>query len=295
MTRRLLLLSLSLAVLAGCADEPCRFCGEPSEASRALQNRTWRVRRLTFSEPPRPSGLEPGSIPADGFDLDGVDSREGDGALDATCAEWQEDFVSRLDPTLRGVDNAAQLLIAPGEGILEGYSFQRALDAALDEGRLALALRFGTIAIDGTAPVELLALEVDPTEREDLLPRPTGRERVIAAFEVQVGRRAARAEVSFRGLSEDEELVPLMPLSELEVRAIGVAAPDGETLEGTLGGTFTVDALVDAFVRATGEPGVAETVRGVFESVADLEPSEADPATCREISVGIGFEAVQMR
>jgi len=294
-TLRLLALLLALTSL-GCAAEPaCVFCGEPTETSLTLEGTEWRVSRLLF-QPATP--LARGERPAaHGLDVDGFDAGDGVFEESSTCQETAPDLVSTLDPRIGGVDNSGQELIGAGQQLLgDGYEFQRALDATLDEGRLAIGLRFGEADLDGRIPVELFALEVDPSALDaDRLPRVTGEGEVLARATLQLASGGASGALTLSGLPADEGAVRLLPLRELEVRAIGISAPDADgRARGELGGALSVEALTAAGVRATGMEGIEDTLRGIFTSFADLDPSASDPETCTRVSVGLGLELVRL-
>ena len=59
---------------------------------------------------------------------------------------------------------------------------------------------------------------------------------------------------------------------------------------GHLGGRSSVDDLVAQVEEAF--PGGEETARSIIESLADLGPTEDEPAICDQVSVGYAFEGV---
>jgi hypothetical protein len=86
----------------------------------------------------------------------------------------------------------------------------------------------------------------------------------------------------------------LLPFDDFLLGAVGIAAqPEATRLHANIGGSFSVDALVDATERDVAlTPDDAELIPLVFQAVADLVPSAADPLVCERISVGLGLDAV---
>ena len=86
----------------------------------------------------------------------------------------------------------------------------------------------------------------------------------------------------------------LLPFEDLEVGGFAIAAsPGGGAPVGTLGGSFSVDALVTVTTRDAPEfAGAEETFRSIYENTADIDPSAEDPTVCERISVGFGLELV---
>jgi hypothetical protein len=279
--------------LTGCSKVPlCDFCTPASRQLSAIEDTSWLVTHLTFE----PAVNGPGERrTAAGFDLDNFDSSP-EIRRPSTCDGSPVDFVSPLDPELTGVDNAGQELIGLGEDLLVDRTFQGELDRAAAEGRLRFAFRVGSVAADGSVPLELLVIEPGQTIEVDrltgrALPNQNLRAHVAASAPASVRGSLAWAEAETTEPLVDGHLA-LLPFGDLRTSAFGIAALSlTDRITGNLGGSFSVDGLI-----ATGvidAPPYAEgDFRFIFEMFADVDPLPGDPDTCQRISVGFAFDAV---
>lgn len=250
-----------------------------------------------------PGALNPLSI---GFDFDGMNSGEGSGARDATCEEANDDFVS---PDGRiGIDNAMRGLVSRFEGGFDpadcpDENTAGCLDARLLEdiraGALLLVLELtGVDSFDNDPSVGATMYSVRTEDGAALrIAGADGRAVADQRFVVL----EARSE-SVDGSILDGRLRVMWP--SLTLPQSGLGYPDEYTrvelradvresgLEnGEIGG------LVDAidFANATAERDESLTedqIRIVFQFIADVTPTAADPRTCEHISAAYAFEGV---
>ena len=296
------LLGGALLALAGCASEEvlaCPECRPASDAIAANEGRAFLIRRVTFSE----AVMAPTSTVtwlAAGLDLDRIDSGEGRRSGDS-CQEVEEDYVSPADPVIVGVDNAGQSLIRSAEMITdEGSTFQGRLDEAMQEGRIRWAVRIG--ALPAARPIREVPLELYEIEPDETL--AFGADGFPASGQTLRAHRVATAtaqvsgEVAFGLVDAPTGLdvlgdpdIFMLPFADFLLGGVSVGTHDDAlTLDGELGGSFSVEGLV-----ARGDelaPELDSAFRSIFSGVADLEPSRADFATCERVSVGFGFDAV---
>lgn len=288
-----------LAWVAGCSPSPgplvnpdCDVCTPPSMELAALEGRAFLLTHVTFAPVLSPEQSSPG------LDLDGQDSERIARASD--CEEAFRDYTASFDPRLSGIDNAGAAAITIGEDLLPDRTFQGELDAALADGRIRWAIGIGEPLVDG--PFSTVALRFYAIDARDEiatrdgrpLPGQTLRGRVIATLDASVAGSTAFGvtPTPITGVGGGD--VYLLPLDDLELGGIAlVAGPSPDSLRGAIGGSFTVDALVAVTARAAmvSERDI-EGARLIFEEIADLDPSDADPRTCERVSVGFGFEAV---
>jgi hypothetical protein len=301
---RIAWLGCALLALAGCASEPeelaCPECRPASDAIAANEGHAFLIRRVTFSEAVM-APTSTVSYVAAGLDLDGMDSGEGSLARGDTCEAIQEDYVSTADPVITGVDNAGQSLIRTAEMLTdEGSTFQGRFDEAMQEGRIRWAVRIGglpaarplrelTLEVYEIAPDETLAFDVDgfPASGQTLRARRVATATATVSGEVAFGLVDAPTGLEVLG---DPDIF-LLPFADFRLAGVSVSTfHDALTLNGQLGGSFSIDDLI----ARTNElaPEIESTLRSIFESVADLEPSAAEPSVCDRVSVGFGFDAV---
>ncbi len=235
---------------------------------------------------------------APGFNLDQLDSGEGDLSPGADCEHFNPDFEALDDPDHIGVDNALASLVPTIESLaLDGEDLDTVLLAQINEGSVLLGVRVtgvDSFEFDSAVQMQLVLLETasgsPPTVGGD------GRLEAGQAYNVAMdlgiavdgdifdGRVRAQASSLTLMINTGDFMLPL-EISNPEVRFdIG---EDGLT-GGTIGGVITIDAIVNAAVGA----GIGEmTVRPVVEQYADITPSSADPIVCEALSVGLRFEA----
>lgn len=287
----LLSVCLSLVLFACTSREnlDCAICEAPEEALVEREGRAYLINRVTFGR---------AGVSAAGLDIDGRDS--GFGEDGPTCENFSEDFASSLDPRITGVDNNGQDLIVTGEQLDGDQTFQGELDAAVTEGRIRWAIAIGEAVDDGafsTVRVTLHVIDADqaietfggvPVADQSLSSR------AVASFDLSVAGDVAFGEVAVSGGELDAGDVFLLPFDDFSLRGIGLDASVGpDRLVGVLGGSFSVDALLDVTLRtAPGTDEIRDTLRTIFVGVADLQPSAEDPSVCERVSVGFGFEAV---
>lgn len=259
---------------------------------------------------PRAIGRWP-RLQAVGFDLDGVDTGHGSNDIDADCQQFNRDFESPYEPSLGGVDNAFESLIGSAEILLDaiecpGGTTDGCLDALLRQDtqtgpllllleltgvdslehdpEVSVALHLGRMA-DGAAPLtsgpvgepgtRVLPDQIFETVRTVVEPAPGD----ILHHRLRV--RWPRVE-----LPRERYGYPSI-LSRVELRASVCA--DGLS-RGHMGG---LSANEDLFAQVLEQyPGEAETFRAVFETVADIQPSAADPIFCEYISTAYAVEGV---
>lgn len=295
--REVVVLALAV-VLAGCAapespvNPDCEVCSPSSPELAALGGRTFLLTGVTFSPVAGPDPLSPG------LDLDGQDSELIERAND--CEEAFRDYTASFDRRLSGIDNAGQAVITTGEGLLGGLTFQGELDAAIADGRIRWAIGIGEPLDDGpfsTVPVRFYVIdagEVIATRGGRPIAGQTLRGRVVATLDASIAGSTAfgvtRTPVAGVGGGD----VHLLPLDDLGLGGIAlVAGSSTDSLSGAIGGSFSIDDLVSVTARvAMVSARDVEGARLIFEEIADLDPSAADPRTCERVSVGFGFQAV---
>lgn len=297
MTRRsLALLAVSaLAAVAACAgptDPDCPGCLPADEGLfRAQEGRAFLIRELTL--PPATDDA------AAGLDLDGIDSRAGSPAPDASCEEYTRDFDSRAATGLVGVDNGGEGLVRLLDREAEGSTQRAALDDAVRAGRIRWAMRIGALPAEGPSfdlPIEVFVVDADqPLETDgDGLPAAdqTLRARRVATVTASPSDVFAFGLVDApSGLDVVDDDVLLLPFDDFRLGGVVVApSADGRTLQGEIGGSFSAEAIA-----ARGDeimPGLGDTLRSLLENIADLEPTPADPTRCQRLSFGFAFDAV---
>ena len=267
--RRGLSIGIAAALAIGCAPP----APDVSDALRGIEGTAWLVRRVSFPLVTRVSGTR--SIAA-GYDLDGVDTAT---PRATSCADRYADYVSGRHPSLAGIDNVGVELIPSAESLF-AFTFADELARAVMERRLRWAIRVGElIGADATLPVELVALASDPAIALDAGGRPTADQRLRGAV-VTAGRVApegpsAAGPLRADGLPVDGH-VTMLPFADLRLGGIvlDASAAEGGVLLADLGGSFSVEGLLDETMRVAMDPDGDFTVaRAAYESVADLEPS----------------------
>lgn len=256
---------------------------------------------------PDPDGAGPLRSAAAGFNLDVLDSGDGSTAADATCEEFTQDYVGLNDPNLVGVDNALQSLVGTIEGLLDastcpGMTTDGCLGATLQgqitDGSLILLMQVSGIndyMFDSAVQLQLILGEVPgggaPTIGGD------GRLEAGQAFDVVMnlgvpvdgdifsGRLRANTDTLTITIDTGGFSLPLM-ISNAEVRFDITAT---SLSNGLIGGYLTTESIITAAAMIM--PGIEATVRSVVESIADIQPSAADPAVCDAVSVGLTFGA----
>jgi len=245
---------------------------------------------------------------AAGFNIDSLDSGDGSTAVDADCEEFSQDFRSLRDPGHEGIDNAMQGLVGTIEGLLDASTCPSGSAAGCLDDLIAEAIADGTFLVlievsgvdsfdyDESVTVALYegsvagggAPMVDPSGR--LAPGQTFDTASTLLAPTPADIFDGRLRVRFGGrlvLPMTPSLLLPLQLDSPEVRA--TASPT--TLElGVLGATTAVDVLVTQVAAVM--PGIEDTVRSVLESVADIDPSAADPYICQRLSSGYFFDAV---
>lgn len=254
-----------------------------------MQNTAWLVRDVAF--PLAESGA------AAGFDLDGIDSRTRERSDPPTCEEVMNDYRPTLDVPIHGVDNIGQGLITTGEGFFTDRTFDGELDAAIQAGRLRWALRLGTLAagVDSSIPIELLVVDdaetiaLDPDGRP--APNQTLRAHVIATTEARVSGASAWGAAS--NSEPLERALFLLPFQDFRLGAIGIEVHTTLSLRAQIGGSFSVESLVDALIdETTLTDADRDGSRLIFQSVADIDPSAMNPTRCERVSAGFELDAV---
>ena len=285
-------------VLAGCVppespvNPDCEVCSPPSLELAALGGRAFLLTNVTFSPVASPDPLSPG------LDLDGQDSELLDRAGD--CEEAFRDYTASFDRRLSGIDNAGQAVITTGEGLLGGLTFQGELDAAIADGRIRWAIGIGEPIDDGpfsTVPLRFYVIdagEVIATRGGRPIAGQTLRGRVVATLDASIAGSTAFGVTSTPVAGVGGGDVHLLPLDDLGLGGIAlVAGSSTDSLSGAIGGSFSIDDLVSVTARVARVSGNdLEGARLIFEEIADLDPSAADPRTCERVSVGFGFQAV---
>ncbi len=232
---------------------------------------------------------EPSAGSAPGANLDGIDSDGGSTDPSATCEEFAPDFVAP-DGT-RGIDDAIGQIVPAVRGLVPGTS--EGLDATLADAIRAGDLLLG-IEIQGSTVSLYTLTPPDPME-VDAAGRPAP-DQLFA-----VGTRLASARATTTGMRETVELgtvsIPATgpfglvlgsgALSNVELRF--TEDPSG-LRDGELGASASVDDLVSAWDALV--PGVADAARELLTSIADIDPSPAQPILCQSVSLGMRFEAV---
>jgi hypothetical protein len=227
---------------------------------------------------------------APGANIDGIDSAEGSTSPDADCQELHPDFVSSTDG-LRGVDDALAAFVDMLDDILgKEDAVDGLLADSIASGSMSVGLAFGS---GGEARAYLLVPSAPLRIGEDRRIEPDQHfVPVQAVGEGTARRHGARVAVRFSGLSLEgpDPVVPLLPLGLLRDVEVRFAHDDDGLRAGELGARVTVD---DA-VRSARDfmPGMEGSLRVIYESIADLRPSEEDRRICGSMSVGMRFEAV---
>lgn len=285
----------------------------PCETTMAALSPADRTEELTSSEPITVTYVlddiripQAGAVTAVGFNLDGLDSgREGD-PESPRCDRYTPDFES-TDGERVGVDNAFSGLIPTFEGIAvapdcpEGVS-RGCMDAAIRE-----AVHAGTMLVllevtdmndatnDDDVGVALYAASVEgggaPLIESD--GRLASGQRFVSTSLLAA---TVRGDV-FRGVLRAQwptvqfAVPPLtagvripLGLDQVELR-FSVGSDEGL---GELGGSREVSTLVEEL----SDEESAATVGAVLSSVADLDPSEDDPGSCRTLSFGYALQGV---
>jgi hypothetical protein len=273
-------------------EQPETFMMEPTSATYVV----------SVIDIPEASG---GAAP--GFNLDGLNSGEGSTASDATCEEFNPDFVNSVEADHVGVDNALQGLVGTIEGLLSasdcpGGTTDGCLGATLQEqiaeGSLILLMEVSGIndfQFDSEVELQLFLGAVPG----DGMPMVGGDGQLAADQEFEVaqmlgdpvagdifqGRLRATTPTLTITVDTGDFMLPLM-ISNAEVRFdISESSLDN----GQIGGFLRTEDIIAAASEIM--PGIEETVRSVIESVADVQPSAADPAICDSVSVGLTFGA----
>jgi hypothetical protein len=301
------LLAAALVACTGMSEPTCVWCEPASEELVSIQNTSWLVVDVAIP-PASPRDLN-GDTFAAGFDLDRFDSGQGL-ERDGSCDRMQPDHRSSLDRDLGGVDNALQSLIPTANSVhMPPGSVEEDLLGATRELRIRWALRVGALEEDeegnASLPIEWVAIDPAAEIAVDLEGMPAAGQElegtVIASTVAYVRRTDAWGRGFVQGLPVGGSEIPFLPFGEFWLAAFGIdarLASEG-VLHGNLGGSFAVQALVDAVVRHVtlyvDEPEtVAGVARDVIEMAADLEPRAEAPASCARVSAGFTFQAVPL-
>mgnify|MGYP001582563235 CR=1 FL=1 len=246
---------------------------------------------------------------AAGFDVDGLDSYPPSDAPDANCEEFIEDFVALTDPNHVGVDNALQGLVGTIEGFLEpmdcpGMMTDGCLDATLqrqiEEGSLLLIMEVS--GVNDFSYDSAVTLQLHLAETTDMMPPMVSGGGGLAggqtfnstmvlgdpvAGDIFAGRLRASTPLLPLVIDTGGFMLTLM-ITQAQVR-FNITAT---TLDrGAIGGVVTVEAIVEA--ASVIAPGMEMLVRQVVETIADVDPSAADPAVCTAMSLGLTFSGVE--
>lgn len=219
-----------------------------------------------------------------GADLDGMDSGTGSVELDATCEEFQPDFVNLFDGR-GGVDNAYASLVPTLDSLLGETTVDQQIAEALQSGQLILLLEL----LDDQAILELGATSEPLRTEADGSLSPGQTFFAIETLGVgPVSTVGGRTEVQLGRLSAPV-FVDVVPLDNLERTVLRFQITPAGLENGELAGASGVSEWVSVLARIM--PGIEDTLRSVLESVADVEPSD-EPSVCRLLSLGLQFRAV---
>lgn len=257
---------------------------------------------------PDPDMDGPMRAAAAGFNVDGLDSYPPSDEADANCEEFIEDYVGLTDPGHVGVDNALQGLVGTIEGFLTasdcpGMMTAGCLDATLqrqiNEGSLLLIMEVsGVNDFDYDSSVQLqlrLAATLDGmppmmSGGGGLAPGQTFTSTMVlgdpVAGDIFAGRLRASTPLLPLVIDTGGFMLTLM-ITQAQVRFNITETTLGR---GAIGGVVTVDAIVAAATEIA--PGMEDLVRQVVETIADVDPSAADPAVCTAMSLGLTFSGV---
>lgn len=242
---------------------------------------------------------------APGFNVDGINS--GEGSTDGTCEELTADFSSPADPNLVGVDNALATIVptlgsflgdqCPGAPAAE--CLDSLLETQLAEGSLLLLMEVSDIndyQFDSSVSLQLFIGALP----DGVMPEVGANGQLAAGqtfmTETDLGMPVPGDIINGR-LRANAATLPLMINAEDLTITLTIANPEVRfnisemgLSQGAIGGVITVQSLIDLAEEI--EPGIGETVAGVIESFADVDPSAEDDQVCESLSVGIAFEAV---
>lgn len=281
--------------------EPARTDAQRThEPGTELENesRTYVINVLDI--PTGENGMAPG------FNLDGIDSGDGDGG--ATCQEFRPDYVSPADPDHAGVDNALIDLLNFAADALGGTDLNAEVAEQLASGDLLLLVK--------VTGIDSFSYDTDITMQLALGALPEGAEIQLEGgfiapdqeFEVEMDLGPAVNGDIFNGRLRGTVQNITIPINtsdfslDLAITSPQVRFDISETgLEnGVIGGVLTVADLVSALASipaleefCSGDPDCA-ALGSVLGMYADVSPS-ADPNYCEEISVGLGFGATTAR
>jgi hypothetical protein len=282
-----------ICVLSACSPPPeptCPECDPARPLFLALENTTWLVRDVSF--PPAVMGE------AAGFDLDHFDSDEDERSDPPTCEEIVNDLFPSLDAPFTGVDNSGQALISTAEDLVPGRTFDGDLDSAMAAGRLRWAIRVGAIVDEADTFVDLELLLVEAGE--DIALDAEGRRaegQTLRAHTVARTRALVSGFAAWGDAVTAEPLdggpVFLLPFEEMRLGAIGIEAVDASHLRAQIGGSFSLERLVElTALEAMLNESDTEGARTIFRAVADIDPDPENVRDCRRISAGFELEAV---
>lgn len=280
------------------AGVPCT--GTRSEADRTIRlpetmpdtTYVYVVSSLSIPEAtPDPDGPDgPERAQAAGFDLDGLDSRDGSIETDASCEDFHQDFRSVTDPNHFGVDNALQGIVGMEERVLDpaqcpGLTTEGCIDASIEQrisegsllllvevsgvndltydSRVLLQLHFGA-TVDGMPP----ATDPDGTLSPGQAFVSTMRLDPAVEGDIFEGRLAARPE-SLPLAFEAGGFPFALTITQTQIR---FDISDAGLTMGAIGGAWAWPAFDGDL------------------SIGDLSPG-ADPSLCELLSVGLLFEA----
>ena len=271
--------ALLAALLAACGatpDDPRAPCSSPGER-RAVVLTTFAFERV---DPARGDVVE-------GFDLDGHVSAAGDRA---GCR--QGDFTSPAG--VRGVDNQVARLL-PIVDSMTGGAFDGLIQSSVNSGQLLAA-----VALDGVDSLRDDDCVTLTFYRVTGMPFVGGDMRIDPdqTFDVDRAHPPARVPARIRGgvLSTDAFELPF-PVAALDarftldLRGARVRArvmPDG-SLTGVVGGGIVVQTFGETIERFGIGAELQRILLTTLRLMADLAPDAG--GTCRQISVGLRFEA----
>lgn len=259
-----------------------------------------------------------------GFNLDGIDSGDASMApMEATCEEFNPDYINSEEPDHVGVDNALQSLVSTIEGFLDpadcpGMDTAGCLGATLQaqilDGSLILLMQVNGVNdfdYDSSVSLRLFLAEVatgaPPEEGTSGGLAPDQEFNMAMALgdavegDIFDGRLRASTPLLTITVDTGDFMLPLM-ISNAEVRfdisETGLGA-------GQIGGYLTTSSIVEAASMIM--PGIEDVVRTTVQSIADIGPCaedgqcdiDGDPATtdpadtgiCESVSVGLTFGA----
>ncbi|MGE0792242.1 MAG: hypothetical protein AB7S26_41600, partial [Sandaracinaceae bacterium] len=204
---------------------------------------------------------------------------------DATCEEFQPDFVYGVDPTEVGVDNSIANLVPTIENLFpidECPDMERrgCFDAHLADDIASGAIDIAFV-VDGVNDYE-----DDPSVSVRFFDRTAG----TTSDAIPGAIVAGRLEASGRGEAFSFLLLATrITLSDprFDLRAVDVTSGLGMA-EGAIGAEITVDSIVEALLPLPG-PTIGD-LRSTIRSLADLHPSD-DPSVCQALSIGLAFAA----